>query len=47
MTERQVQLIVDFEPGDLYMLAILDEFRRQFRDPRATSLKVGIFGAEP
>src|SRR4029078_9143048 len=30
-----------------YMLAILDEFRRQGRDPRATSLKVGIFGAEP
>jgi phenylacetate-CoA ligase len=29
------------------MLAILDEFRRQGRDPRATSLKVGIFGAEP
>jgi phenylacetate-CoA ligase len=30
-----------------YMLAILDEFRRQGLDPRATSLKVGIFGAEP
>jgi phenylacetate-CoA ligase len=52
MTERQVQLIVDFEPDIItvtpsYMLAILDEFRRQGRDPRATSLKVGIFGAEP
>ena len=52
MTERQVQLIVDFEPDIItvtpsYMLAILDEFRRQGRNPRATSLKVGIFGAEP
>jgi phenylacetate-CoA ligase len=52
MTERQVQLIADFEPDVItvtpsYMLAILDEFRRQGRDPRSTSLKVGIFGAEP
>jgi phenylacetate-CoA ligase len=52
LTERQVQLIIDFEPDIIavtpsYMLAILDEFRRQGRDPRATSLKVGIFGAEP
>ena len=52
MTERQVQLIVDFEPDIItvtpsYMLAILDEFRRQGIDPRHTSLKVGIFGAEP
>jgi phenylacetate-CoA ligase len=30
-----------------YMLAILDEFRRQGLDPRATALQVGIFGAEP
>ena len=52
MTERQVQLITDFEPDIItvtpsYMLAILDEFRRQGVDPRKTSLKVGIFGAEP
>ena len=52
MTERQVQLIADFEPDIItvtpsYMLAILDEFRRQGLDPRQTSLKVGIFGAEP
>jgi phenylacetate-CoA ligase len=52
MTERQVQLICDFAPDIItvtpsYMLAILDEFRRQGRDPRKTSLKVGIFGAEP
>jgi len=52
MTERQVQLILDFEPDIImvtpsYMLAILDEFRRLGLDPRRTSLKVGIFGAEP
>jgi phenylacetate-CoA ligase len=52
MTERQVQLIRDFEPDLImvtpsYMLAIVDEMERQGIDPRATSLKVGIFGAEP
>jgi phenylacetate-CoA ligase len=52
MTERQVQLIQDFEPDIImvtpsYMLAILDEFKRIGADPRATSLKLGIFGAEP
>ena len=52
MTERQVQLINDFRPDIItvtpsYMLAILDEFRRQKLDPRQCSLKVGIFGAEP
>ncbi|MGG5809398.1 phenylacetate--CoA ligase PaaK [Falsiroseomonas sp. CW058] len=52
MTERQVQLIEDFRPDIImvtpsYMLALLDEFRRQGKDPRATSLKIGIFGAEP
>src|SRR5271165_1186843 len=51
-TERQVQLIVDFEPDIImvtpsYMLAILDEFRRQGIDPRSSSLRIGIFGAEP
>jgi phenylacetate-CoA ligase len=51
-TERQVQLICDFAPEIImvtpsYMLAILDEFRRQGLDPRATSLRVGMFGAEP
>jgi phenylacetate-CoA ligase len=30
-----------------YSLAILDEFRKQGLDPRSTSLKLGIFGAEP
>lgn len=52
MTERQVQLINDFKPDIItvtpsYMLAILDEFRKQGLDPRQTSVKFGIFGAEP
>jgi phenylacetate-CoA ligase len=52
MTERQVQLITDFRPDVImvtpsYMLAILDEFRTKGIDPRASSLQVGIFGAEP
>jgi phenylacetate-CoA ligase len=52
MTERQVQLINDFKPDIItvtpsYMLAILDEFRRQGLEPKHSSLKVGIFGAEP
>ncbi|MDQ1620060.1 MAG: phenylacetate-CoA ligase [Actinomycetota bacterium] len=52
MTERQVMLIKDFEPDVImvtpsYMLAIVDEMQRQGVDPSSTSLKVGIFGAEP
>ena len=52
MTERQVQLINDLKPEIVmvtpsYMLAILDEFRRAGLDARASSLQVGIFGAEP
>jgi len=52
MTERQVQLIVDFKPDIImvtpsYMLAIAEEMERQGIDPKSTSLKVGIFGAEP
>ena len=51
-TEKQVQLITDFAPEIImvtpsYMLAILDEFRRQGIDPATSSLKTGIFGAEP
>ena len=51
-TEKQVQLICDFAPDIImvtpsYMLAILDEFRRQGIDARSTSLRIGIFGAEP
>jgi phenylacetate-CoA ligase len=52
MTERQVRLIADLEPTVImvtpsYMLAILDEFERQGLDARASSLRVGVFGAEP
>jgi phenylacetate-CoA ligase len=52
MTERQVQLILDFRPRVImvtpsYFLAILDELEAQGVDPRSTSLEVGIFGAEP
>ena len=52
MTERQVQLIVDFKPDIImvtpsYMLAIAEEMERQGIDPRKCSLQVGIFGAEP
>ncbi|MGW4524811.1 phenylacetate--CoA ligase PaaK [Amycolatopsis sp. NPDC004378] len=52
MTARQVQLITDFKPEIImvtpsYMLTLLDEFERQGVDPQASSLKVGIFGAEP
>ncbi|MFK7955478.1 MAG: phenylacetate--CoA ligase PaaK [Lysobacterales bacterium] len=51
-TPRQVQLIEDFAPDIImctpsYMLNIADEFERQGLDPRASSLSVGIFGAEP
>ncbi len=51
-TERQVQLINDFRPDIImvtpsYMLAIADEMERQGLDPRACSLRLGIFGAEP
>jgi phenylacetate-CoA ligase len=51
-TERQVQLITDFKPDIImvtpsYMLAIADEFEKQGLDPKAASLRIGIFGAEP
>jgi phenylacetate-CoA ligase len=52
MTERQVQLIYDFEPQIImvtpsYMLAIAEEIERQGFDPRKCPLEIGIFGAEP
>ena len=52
LTERQVQLIRDFEPGIImatpsYMLVIADEFERQGIDPRKSSLRIGLHGAEP
>ena len=51
-TEKQVQLITDFKPDIImvtpsYMQVIIEEMRRQGLDPRASSLEVGIFGAEP
>ena len=51
-TEKQVQLITDFRPDVImvtpsYMLAILDEFRRQGLKPDESALRTGIFGAEP
>jgi len=52
MTARQVQIITDFRPEVImvtpsYMLTLLDEFERQGIDPRTSSLRTGIFGAEP
>jgi phenylacetate-CoA ligase len=51
-TEKQIQLIQDFRPDIImvtpsYMLTLIDEMERQGIDAAATSLKVGIFGAEP
>jgi phenylacetate-CoA ligase len=51
-TEKQVQLIEDFKPDIImvtpsYMQVIVEEFRRQGKDPSAMSVQVGIFGAEP
>ncbi|HYM28932.1 MAG TPA: phenylacetate--CoA ligase PaaK [Steroidobacteraceae bacterium] len=51
-TQKQVQLICDLRPDIImvtpsYMLALAEEFQRQGLDPAATSLRTGIFGAEP
>ncbi len=51
-TEKQVHLIVGFAPDVImvtpsYMLNICEEFIVQGLDPRACSLKIGLFGAEP
>ena len=51
-TERQVQLITDFKPDIImvtpsYMLAIAEEFERQGMNSANSSLRIGIFGAEP
>ena len=52
MAARQVQLINDFQPEVImvtpsYLLTLIDEFERAGLDPRATSLRVAILGAEP
>ncbi len=51
-TERQVTLILDFEPRIIlvtpsYCLNLIDEMEGRGIDPRSCSLEVGIFGAEP
>ncbi|MBX3680865.1 MAG: AMP-binding protein, partial [Rhodocyclaceae bacterium] len=51
-TEKQIQVIQDFKPNIImvtpsYMLTILDEMEAQGIDPKSTSLRIGIFGAEP
>ncbi|MBY6137640.1 phenylacetate--CoA ligase [Nocardioides marinus] len=51
-TEKQVGLITDFRPDGImvtpsYMLNILEQFHKAGLDPQDSSLKVGIFGAEP
>ena len=52
MTERQIHLINDFQPDVImvtpsYMMALLDGFKKAGLDPRESSLRYGIFGAEP
>ncbi|TQR84298.1 phenylacetate--CoA ligase [Mycobacterium hodleri] len=52
MTERQIQLITDFKPDAIlvtpsYMLTIVDAMEHAGIDPASTSLRTGVFGAEP
>ncbi|MHA4854850.1 phenylacetate--CoA ligase PaaK [Rhodococcus sp. MSC1_016] len=52
MTDRQIQLIEDFEPDAImvtpsYMLTIVDAMINKGIDPSKTSLRTGVFGAEP
>lgn len=51
-TEKQVQLIIDFEPDAIlctpsYLMTIADAFEAAGLDPKATTLKVAVLGAEP
>ena len=51
-TPKQVQLIRDLESDIImstpsYMLNIADEFERQGVEPASSSLRIGLFGAEP
>ncbi len=51
-TEKQVQLITDFQPDIImvtpsYFCNIIEEMERQGIDPSSSSLRIGIFGAEP
>ena len=51
-TEKQIQLIQDLKPQIImvtpsYMQVLIEQMQRQGMDPRGTSLRIGIFGAEP
>ena len=51
-TEKQVQLINDFRPDVImvtpsYFCNIIEEMQRQGIDPLQSSLRIGVFGAEP
>ena len=51
-TEKQIQLIQDFKPTIImvtpsYFLNILEEMEREGMNPAESSLRIGIFGAEP
>lgn len=51
-TEKQIQLIVDFKPDIImvtptYLLNLLEAMQKQGIDPRSTSLRIAICGAEP
>jgi phenylacetate-CoA ligase len=51
-TEKQIQLIQDFRPDVImvtpsYFLALVDHVKELGLDPAETSLRIGVFGAEP
>lgn len=51
-TERQIQIMQDFKPDAIlgtpsYMLTVLDRMRAEGLDPRESSMRVGVMGAEP
>jgi phenylacetate-CoA ligase len=51
-TEKQLQLITDFKPDIImvtpsYMLTLIEAMEKQGIDPKTSSLRIGIFGAEP
>src|SRR6185312_15624930 len=51
-TEKQIQLILDFAPDAImctptYLLTIMDAMASRGIDPRGTSLKFAVCGAEP
>ncbi|WP_202613717.1 phenylacetate--CoA ligase PaaK [Ornithinimicrobium cerasi] len=51
-TEKQIQLVQDFRPDVImvtpsYFLALVDHVKELGLDPAETSLRIGVFGAEP